>query len=209
MTQQNMLPSESSEEQQIISKVMLLFLIDKMDIPLSNSQITHFAQEENYLNYLKVQNYLSEMVDIGYLDSTKANNTTRYTITDEGQTALESFIHYIPAGIRTRILKYVAKNRRLVKQDFETVANYFCDFERDEWIVKCVVHEDDMMLMELDLTVVSKEQALTICNNWKNNIDTLYGQIFSILMGKRPREAAILPPHTPDGAPQAATEAAE
>jgi len=200
MVQQNMYPSESSEEQQIGSKIMLLFLIDKMDIPMSNSQITQFALEEKYLNYYNVQLYLSEMVSIGYLDSSQDNNTTRYTITEEGMQALEAFIHYIPPGIRARILKYVSENRKSVKQDFEIVANHFYDFEKKEYIVKCGVYEgvyeEDRMLMELNLTVVTKEQALAICNNWKNNVENLYGQIIGIVMRKRARP-------DPPGAPAA------
>jgi len=190
MVQQDMYPSDSSEEQQIESKIMLLFLIDKMDLPMSNSQITQFALEEHYLNYYKVQLYLSEMVNIGYLDSSQDNNTTRYTITEEGLLALESFMHYIPQGVRTRICKYVAENRKIVKQDFEIVANYFYDFEKKEYIVKCGVYEDDMMLMELNLTVVSKDQAIAICNNWKSNVDNLYGQIIHTMLSKRPKEEA-------------------
>ena len=185
MVQQNIDSSESSPEQQIESKIMLLFLIDKMDLPMSSSQIAQFALSENYLNYYKVQVYLSEMSKIGYLDSSHDNNTTRYTITEEGMKALEAFIHYIPTGVRSRILKYVAENRKVVKQDFEVVANHFYDFERKEYTVKCGVYENDTMLMELNLSVVSKEQALSICSNWKNNVDNLYGQIIHIMLSKR------------------------
>jgi len=195
MVQQSMYPSASTEQQQIESKIMLLYLIDKMDIPLSNSQISQFALEENYLNYYKVQLYLSEMVQIGYLDQSQDNNTTRYAITEEGMQALEAFLHYIPSPIRARISKYVTENRKNVKQEFEIVANHFYEFDKNEYIVKCGVYEDDMMLMELNLSVVSKEQALTICNNWKGNVNNLYGQIINILLSKRAAS------ETPEGVP--------
>gem|GEM_PF-300780 len=184
MVQQNIDPSESTEEQQIRGKIMLLFLIDKMDLPMSNGQITQFALSENYLNYYKVQLYLSEMVEIGYLDASHSNNTTRYTITEDGLIALEAFLYYIPTGVRSRIQKYVVDNRKIVKQDFEVVANHFYDFEKKEYTVKCGVYEDDTMMMEMDLSVVSKDQAVTICNNWKRNVDSLYGQILHIMLTK-------------------------
>ena len=184
MVQQNLYPSESTAEQQIRGKIMILFLIDKMDLPMSNSQIAQFALSENYLNYYKVQTYLSEMTDIGYLDSSHSNNTTRYTITEDGLKALEAFMHYVPTGVRSRIQKYVAENRKTVKQDFEIVANHFYDFEQKEYTAKCGLYEDDTMLMELNLSVVSREQAVAICNNWKRNVDRLYGQILHTMLSK-------------------------
>jgi len=179
-----MYPSSAGEAAQIESKIILLYLIDKMDIPLSNSQITQFAIEENYMNYYAVQQYLSEMVDTGYLDKSRDYNTTRYTITEEGSQVLEFFLKNIPMHIKTRILKYVSDNRKIVKQDFEIIANHFFDHKNNEYIVKCGVYDDEMMLLEMNMSVVSKEQALTICNNWKSNIDVLYGQLMDILLMK-------------------------
>ena len=184
MAQQNIYPSSSSESAQIENKIILLYLIDKMDIPLSNSQITQFAIEENYMNYYSVQQYLSEMVDTGYLDKSHDYNTTRYTITDEGSQILGVFLKNIPQNIKNRILKYVSENRKTAKQDFEIIANHFYDHKNNEYIVKCAVYDDEMMLLEMNLSVVSKEQALSICNNWKSNIDILYGQLMDILLAK-------------------------
>jgi predicted transcriptional regulator len=184
LSQQNIYPSSPSESAQIENKIILLYLIDKMDIPLSNSQITQFAIEENYMNYYSVQQYLSEMVDAGYLDKSRDYNTTRYTITDEGSQTLEFFLKNVPQNTKNRILKYVSENRKVVKQDFEIIANHFYDHKNNEYIVKCGVYDDEMMLLEMNLSVVSKEQALNICNNWKSNIDILYGQLMDLLLMK-------------------------
>lgn len=184
MLQQNIYPSDSNENTQIEKKIILLFLIDKMDIPLSNSQIAQFAMEENFMNYYTVQQYLNEMVDIGYLDRLQDNNSTRYTITEDGLTALDVFIKNVPISIRNRIIKYVSEHRKIVKQDYEITANHFFDYNNNEYIVKCAIYEDEMMLMEFNLSVVTKEQALAICNNWKSNVSNLYGQIINTLLKK-------------------------
>lgn len=161
-----------------------------MDIPLSNSQITQFAIEGDYMNYYSVQQYLSDMVEAGYLDKSRDYNTTRYTITEEGSQTLEFFLKNIPMTVKNQILKYVSENRKIVKQDFEIIANHFFDHKNNEYIVKCGVYDDEMMLLEMNLSVVSKEQALSICNNWKSNIDILYGQIMDILLMKEKRSAS-------------------
>ena len=155
-----------------------------MDIPLSNSQITQFALEENYMNFYSVQQYLKEMVEIDYLDSSTDNNTTRYTITGDGIKALDALADQIPVQLKNRITKYVTQNRKEVMKGFETTANHFYDRDTGEYIVKCGVYDYDTLLMELNLSVVNIDQARIICNNWKANVGSLHAQIINILLSK-------------------------
>ena len=67
------------------SKLIILYLIEKIEIPLSNSEICQFALEKNLMDYFSVQQYLSEMVESGLLEVTTENNSTRYTITADGE----------------------------------------------------------------------------------------------------------------------------
>jgi len=184
MSQQNIYPRDVPEKKQIEHKIMLLYLINKMDIPLSNSQITQFALEENYMNFYSVQQYLKEMVEIDYLDSSTDNNTTRYTITGDGIKALDALADQIPVQLKNRITKYVTQNRKEVMKGFETTANHFYDRDTGEYIVKCGVYDYDTLLMELNLSVVNIEQARIICNNWKANVGSLHAQIINILLSK-------------------------
>ena len=186
MSQENIYPAESSDVRQIENKVILLYFIDKMDIPMSCGRIEEFiVNAEELMSFSTLRQYLKEMVDIGYLDQIWDNNTARYTVTDEGILALESFIKSIPAGIKTRIIKYAAENRRTVKQDFEISAFHYYDHDYNEYNVECNICEDELMLMELRLKVVSKDQALTICNNWRKGVSGIYAQILEILLAKQ------------------------
>jgi len=187
MSQQNIYPS-SSDDKQVENKILLLMLIDKMDIPISNRQVTQFALEENYMNFYSVQQYLSEMAEAGYLDASQSNNATRYTITDEGIKIIDTFANQLPPYLKAKITRYVEENRHIVKQDLEIAANHFYQHDNDEYLVKCAVYEDDNMLMEINLSVVNKEQAVLICNNWKNNVGQLYAQIIDILLTKNEKE---------------------
>lgn len=170
------------EYAQTENKLLLLYLIDKMDIPLSNAQISQFALEENFMNYFALQQFLADMVQSGYLDKSQDNNATRYAVTDEGITTLEYFEKHIPIDTRNRINKYVAENRKTVKKDFEITANYFYDHANNEFIVKCGIYEEETMLMEINVSVVTREQAKLICKNWKVNVNTLYGNIIAELV---------------------------
>ena len=167
------------------NKLLLLYLIDKMDFPLSNAQISQFAMEEKLMDYFILQQSLADMVQNGYLEKSQDNNTTRYAVTDEGITALEHLEKHIRGDLRARINKYVAENRKSVKKEFEITANYFYDHDNREFIVKCGLYEDETMLMEINVSVVTREQAKLICKNWKDNVNQLYGNIISELVQSR------------------------
>jgi len=170
------------------NKLILLYLLNKMDLPLSRSQVTDFAREGEYMDYYTLQQTLAEMVEGSYLEKIQDNNNTRYSITDEGVTTLEYFESHIPGAIRSKINKYVRDHFNTVKRDFEVTATYFLDNETNEYIVKCGVYEDKRILMEINVSVVSREQAKLIQNNWKGHVSEIYMNILNELVASRETE---------------------
>ena len=165
-------------------KLLLLYLIDKMDLPLSRSHISDYITQAEFMNYYTVQQTLAEMVESGYLDATKDNNTTRYTVTDEGLQTLEYFEKHISAYKRNKINQYIKDNRKEIQRDFEKTAIFFPNDENNEFLVKCGVYEEGRVLMELSVSVDTREQARQIQDNWKENAKTLYGDIIRTLARK-------------------------
>ena len=47
------------QEQLTLYKLMILYLIEKVDFPLSNSQISEFILDKGYTNYFTVQLFMS------------------------------------------------------------------------------------------------------------------------------------------------------
>ena len=62
---------------------------------------------------------------------------------------------------------------------------HFYDKNSNEYIIKCGIYEDEMTLMELTLSVVSREEANLICKNWRDNVNNLYGDILNKLIGEK------------------------
>ena len=175
------------------SKLLLLCLLEKMNLPMSGSQISEFVLEEGMLSFFELQQCLFEMTESKYLDIAKENNTTRYTVTEPGSSLLELFEKRIPMNVRNKINKHVNENRANIKRSYETTANYFKDMQTDEYVVKCGIYEDDFMLMEVNLSVVNREQARNICDNWKNNSCQIYGQMLGNLLNPSPATVSEQP----------------
>lgn len=166
-------------------KLIILYLVEKMGIALSNSEICQFLLEKNYINYFNAQQYLSELVESGFLDQQKENNTTRYSLTDEGTEVLSIFIKHISPAAKNDIISYVHENGKRIKAEYEVTANYFLELN-NEYSVKCGIYDSEgVCLMEINVSVPSKEQARLMCSNWKKNVNKLYGSIFTAMISNK------------------------
>ena len=164
------------------NKLLILYLINKMDLPLSRSHISDYFTEAEFMDYYTVQQTLAEMVDKNYLDSATDSNVTRYTITGEGLQTLEYFEKHISIPKRSKINQYIKENRKDIKREFEKTVNFFHNETHNDFVIKCGVYDEDQMLMELSISVDTREQARMIETNWNKNAKTLYGEIIRTLV---------------------------
>lgn len=172
--------------QSIDEKLLILYLIDKMDMPLSNRQISEFVLQGGLMDDFALQRNLAEMTESGFLDKSQEAGTARYSILGKGGEILEFFEKRLPAETRGKANQFVIDNRRTIKKDYEINANYFFDHTYDEYIVKCALYEDERMLMELNVSVVSNEQAKNICANWKEGAANVFRDIIMPLVNRPP-----------------------
>ena len=163
-------------------KLIILHLLQKMGIALSNSEICQFLLEKNYMDYFSVQQYLAELVDAGWLEKSREQNHTRYTLTDEGEETVNYFLNHISEHAKTEINTYGQENSKRIRAEYAVTANYFPEIN-DDFLVKCGLNDDNgNVLMEVSVSVVSKQQALAICRNWRKNVSHLYGSILTSLV---------------------------
>jgi len=177
--------SDSNEYKNAETKLLLLYLINRMEFPMSRAQVTDFVQDAEFMDYYTLQQTLAVLVEGGHLDATEENaldkNTTRYAVTGEGQITLEFFEKHIPWSKRQAIDDYISENRGKIKKDYENTATYFPNVENDEFLVKCGVYEDKRALLELFVSVDTREQAKLIQSNWRANASGLYQRIIEAL----------------------------
>ena len=66
-------------------KLMILYMLNKLEYPLTNTQITNFILEKDYTNYFTVQQTISDLLSSELITAESTHNNTRYRITDEGK----------------------------------------------------------------------------------------------------------------------------
>jgi len=171
------------------SKLILLYVINKLGMPVNNLQVTKIILENKFMNYFFLQQFLNELCESHLLESTMSEGKTVYTITAAGKQTLEYFATHIPAGLRNRIDNVVSSIRKNIKKETLITADFIPDSE-NEFTVICRVHEDNFSLIEMRVAVGSKNDARTICSNWKKHSQAIYAEIIESLTRQRDKDGA-------------------
>ena len=177
--------SVSIEYKDVENKLLILYLINRMELSMSRSQITDFVMNKEFMNYFVFEQTMSDMLEQGLLEASVENgqdaSTTRYAITNSGLISLEYFESHIPRPLRVLINEHVEENRGKVKRDYEVTATYFPNVDTNDFQVKCGVYEDRRVLLELAVSVDTREQAKLIQANWRNNASQLYQHVIDAI----------------------------
>lgn len=164
-----------------IYKLTILNMLDKVDFPLTNTQISDFFLEQEYTDYFRVQQVLSDLSDANLIRSESTHNNTQYHITAAGKETLGFFRDKITDAIEHDTIAYFEKNKVNMRLDNSIIADYYKTPNHD-YAVRCQYRMRDANLIDLTLTVGKKEQAEAICNNWKKQNEDVYIYLMDILM---------------------------
>ncbi len=164
-----------------IYKLTILNMLDKVDFPLTNTQISNFFLEQEYTDYFRVQQVISDLVEADLIRAESTHSNTQYTITAAGKETLGFFKDKISDAIEHDTINYFSKNKLELRNDNAILADYFKTPNQD-YAVRCQYRERDTNLIDLTLTVKRKEQAEAICDNWKKQNEDVYAYLMDILM---------------------------
>lgn len=176
--------SLGSNKEIVENKLILLYLIDRINVPVSNLQIIKMILENKFMNYFLLQQFLNELLDSKFIEARTDGEKATYRITQAGKQSLEYFSGLIPPGIKGRIDNSISGIRKKIKNETLITADFVPESE-NEFIAKCKVGEDNFSLMEINVTVGTRNDARTICNNWKKHSQEIYAEIIGILTRQR------------------------
>ena len=168
-------------EPTMIYKITILELLHRSGFPLSNSQITDFFLEGDLTDYFTAQQAISDDEDAGLIKSVTNHNNTTYSITDEGNRTLDLFKEKITPALSKDINKYLKANSISMKEENSYKATFF-KADRGGYVVQLKITENEVPTIDLSVHVSTKEQAETLCNNWKVRSDEVFAAIMDILM---------------------------
>ncbi|MBU5313464.1 DUF4364 family protein [Tissierella carlieri] len=166
------------------NKLLLLYLIKSAATVFTNTEITEFVLEKNYMNFFLVQQYLSELVESNFIEIINKNSKEVYSILEKGEIALSYFEDRIPNKIKEELNKEFNRIEKKNKIETQVVADYF-EKENNQYVVNLKLMENEDTLFSLYLDVATKKQVDLICNRWKENPEFIYQNIINILTNEK------------------------
>ena len=162
-------------------KLIVLYMLTRVNFPLTNSQISNFVLDAGYTTYFTLQQTFSELIESSLIRSETIRNSSYYYITDAGKETLGYFEHMISKSIQKDIDDYLKKHRLELRDEVSVTSDFYRTTNGD-YAVQCKVTERNSSLIELTLTVPDKEQASSLCANWKERCQEIYANLMKELM---------------------------
>ncbi len=169
------------QEVHALYKLIVLYMLNKVEFALTNSQISDFILEERYTDYFTLQETLADMVESKLLDTKTIRNSTHYSLTELGRETLGYFGNRISKGIQKDIEEYLKKNKVKLRNENAVVADYFSNAS-GEFTVRLQVKEKKDILVDLSLSVPLEQQAILLCDNWQKKNAEIYKYLMKELM---------------------------
>ena len=168
-------------EQMALYKLMVLYMLKRVNFPLTYKQITEFFFGKDYTNYFTFQQVMGELTDANLIHIETARHTSYYEITKEGDEVLYYYSKNIPTAIVEDINQYLNDNKFKMRNETGIVADYFQTETRD-YMVSCQVKEGRSTLFTVELSVPTEDQAITVCDHWESNCQELYAYVMRKLI---------------------------
>ena len=163
-----------------IQKLVILFVFDRMAIPMSEAVLLDICtSENNWLGYMDCKQYLTELLETNLLYRVPKSDCIN--ITKDGIGCLALFFTRIPSSIRDDINAYARENR----MRFKKRQSYFCDYSKNAdgtYTVIMRINSDIATLMELKLVVANRQLAKYLYKSWVDKASQTYALIHDTLL---------------------------
>ena len=168
------------EKSSTLYKIIILYKGEKVNFPLSNSQITNFFLDHGYTTYFHIQETINDLLESKLLKEKKQGSSICYQLTEDGLTTLSFFEKNVSDQIRLEVNSYLKENGHEMRNENSVVAEYYRTPDQ-EYVVQCKVMERKSPLINLELTVPTEEIAKTFCSHWSKKSQEIYAYLMETL----------------------------
>lgn len=168
------------ENSSTLYKMIVLSMLEKVDFPLSNSQITSFFLDKEYTTYFHIQQTIHDLLESHLIIEKKIGSSICYEMTKKGTDTLSYFEKNIPDQIRQEIVAYLKEHNYEMRNTSNTIAEYYRTPEQ-EYVVQCQVKEKRSTLIRLELTVPTEDLAKEFCSHWSKKSQEIYAYVMETL----------------------------
>lgn len=165
-----------------LNKLILLFVFDKMELPLSENTIIDICCSTNtWISYMDCKPTINKLLENSFIINVSQYGDELYEITVEGRKCLSEFYTGIPEVTREQIAAFVKINRTRYRKKQEYTADYYMNKD-STYTVFLKIHDVSKPLMELKFAVPDRQQAKNIYKKWEQKANKIYELLFEELI---------------------------
>ncbi|WP_342756474.1 DUF4364 family protein [Kineothrix sedimenti] len=161
------------QEPLTLYKLIILYMLDRVNFPLTSAQVGDFILEKEYTNFLTLQQAISELTEAGLISAQSIRNRTHLLITAEGLNTLSFFENRISDTIKKEINTFFKDNEMELRNEVSILADYYKSTTGD-YDAHLVAKEKKVKLVDITLSVPTEESAAAICDNWQRKNQQIY-----------------------------------
>ena len=165
----------------ILIKLIVLYMLDKVDFSVTKAEIYDFILEKEYCDYFILNQSIFELTEAGYVETSTAHSSTFLEITDEGRATLAYFQNRISEGIRNDINTYYEKYRADIANRMSVITNYYKTSNGD-YVADLTAREKSEDLINIRINMPTEDAAIAICEHWRDNSSDIYSFILEKLL---------------------------
>lgn len=177
----------TEKEQTVLDKLVMLFVLDKMEIPLTEDSILDICSVKNawIKNYMDCKAIIHDMTESNLLYRLGNGDEGKelYSLTYEGRECLSYLYRRIPFETRENISQYLQINKLNVKSSQEYTATYNKN-EDGSYNVILRIYEPliSVPMFELKIKAPSRQSANEAIHKWKSTAPAIYESIYEKLI---------------------------
>lgn len=171
----------NNSKKQVKNKLTIIYILNGIDKPILKSDITELIMENDLLNYFELQLYLTELEEGSLLEVSTLDASQYYLVTEKGKATLDLFDDILTPSFVAELDILIANKLTSLKKFSEMNANYSKLGESD-YQVNLSIKEDTRVVLDIDLNLISSDQARIVVENFKSNTDLIYKKILELLL---------------------------
>lgn len=170
----------TNKEELAESKVLILYILSKINKPITNFELLNLVQSIEEMNYFYFQQFLIDLKENRYLIEYEQEKQKYYTITMSGRETIKLTIDMLPGSIKDKVDATLKTTLKEIENEEAIYADFYPSKE-DEFIIKCGIKEDGKRVFEVQVFSSSRDNSIKIIENWKKNAVTIYPKIVEML----------------------------
>ncbi|MCR5301905.1 MAG: DUF4364 family protein [Lachnospiraceae bacterium] len=165
----------------ILIKLIVLYMLDKVDFSVTKAEIYDFILEREYCDYFVLTESIYELTEDGFIEASTTHSSTYLTLTDEGRSTLSFFQNRISEGIRNDINTYYEKYKGDIANRMSVITNHYRTSTGD-YVADLTAREKSEDLINIKINMPTEDSAIAICDHWKERSSDIYSFILENLL---------------------------